>query len=68
MSKSEGSLKNKTYTYFDGDILSNTILSLVNRFFTPSESEDQVDEPADKGSQGNQPPGRFFPRGFELFH
>ena len=56
------------HTYFEGVILSNTILSLLSRFFSPSESEDQVDEPADKGSQCKNPPPGFFPRGFELFH
>ena len=56
------------HTYFEGNILSNTILSLLSRFFPPSESEDQVDEPADKGRQGKYPPAGFFSRGFELFH
>jgi hypothetical protein len=56
------------HTYFEGDILSNTIFSFLSRFFPPSESEDQVDEPADKGRQRKYPPGRFLARGFELFH
>ena len=57
-----------TYIYIKFDGLSNKINGLIKLlFFSFSVPEDQVDQPADEGNNGNKMPEEFCFYGTEIF-